>query len=310
MKYLKELLFLFILLLTVMAVALGETKLCGKDYDCFLKAANDCQMAQVEFTLHKNEKGIKQEITRRMKILGASDKKCLYQDRIEEVYVEMSDERRRKLLDSGLNHLFIDGEVRENIREGSLYKGVVRNCAFPIKIISGILTEYKAGKISSDIWKECSIKMPEVQPPSLGSGNIGLINSSQQDLEEGKEQDNSLVTPTPRRGSTVFVIRPDYVEKPSKDQEKIKRTPILKGESFTKKGNLKIGNQVIADIRKYKETFESLSSCTSDSACDQECTNCKKGHYICLEMTKKCAECIVATQCHDGFQCRYYQCVK
>ena len=146
---------------------------CGTDIDCFIEAAENCDMAKVLYTstLDQGPLGIISTTTVLLEIKGRrKDNKCIFRQRFESLDIKFNDEMVQRMLDSGLTQEEINQQeqtAREQAQQATV--GVQQTCKYNQENLTNMLNEWKTGTFAATFsgsigdydGAECTVQEPD-----------------------------------------------------------------------------------------------------------------------------------------------------
>ena len=115
------------------------------NYDCFIAASQDCQLAELSSTMSIIF-GMAITATTNMQLKGLESDKCAYVQEVESYNVEFTDEYVQEMLDGGSTQEEIDQAEQEANDSAQDLVGVELTCKFEQDDLTAMLSRWKTGE--------------------------------------------------------------------------------------------------------------------------------------------------------------------
>ncbi len=186
--------------LSLIAVAAWSTPLvCGQSIDCFLKAAASCSPAQVTLFESGETSELVYKTKRQMIIHGPNDQKCLYQDLLQSVTLDLPRQERAEAEKKGWSEDLIVGQINSIARSKDLVKNLSRECEISSEELINLLDEnFIQKKYIREKWAKCktTILSAEVKKEIIKEKINTEDNSSNEDEDDENEDEVEKKVPT------------------------------------------------------------------------------------------------------------------
>jgi len=130
---------------------------CEKNFDCFIRAAENCELAKVRYGTKINIFGVESSSESLYEVEGKEEEKCFYYQRIESVDVSFSDELKAQMLGNGTSQE--EMEIQEKVANESVQQfiGQEKICRFKKEDLIILLKNWKKEIFSTEDFKaaEC-----------------------------------------------------------------------------------------------------------------------------------------------------------
>ncbi len=132
---------------------------CGEDFDCFVRASENCTPSHVMHTFNEDMSGmlISKEIY--MEFQGMENKSCIYFQETKKQKIEFSKEFEEKMKSSNATEKEIQQAEDRTNENAKLYEGTKIICRLNPVQVHELINNWKEGKFSDADWKgkDCNI---------------------------------------------------------------------------------------------------------------------------------------------------------
>ena len=136
---------------TALPTQTPEVLACEEDLDCFLEAAADCRKADLSYLNTLEMMGMVITTRTDLSLLGEVDDLCEFEVKTADVEVEMSDQARDEMLESGQTEEQIETQL-EAVRDQQLAAGFDEICRGDEGDLIAMLERWSQGSFSTEDW--------------------------------------------------------------------------------------------------------------------------------------------------------------
>jgi len=248
---------------------------CGDDFDCFVRGSGSCVTSSVDYSVTLNVFGILQTTESKYELAENNRGDCVLSWVVEGVKTDFSDELIENLVSQGSSESEIEAQLEE-----------ANNQNEGLLVGKDGTCRGSASEISSLLgrWNEGTFDTSDFD--GLNCRGSYFVNTNNGGNNEGNSQVGGTITFGDATEYECFLF--DDCD-----------------EGFFCNDQECVPNAIA----------EALSSCSSNGACSETCTNCEEGTFKCLYSTKdilalKCVECSKDSNCNEGYVCNsHYECV-
>ncbi len=134
----------------------AQTTDCKQDLNCFIQAANKCAQAQIIIESSFETPDLIYKVKRQALIHGFNGSKCLYEDLVQALAVDLPASQKAALQKQGWTEAIIQGQALSSARSLDLQKGLARECEFSPDELATILRQFfQENKLDKEKWNTC-----------------------------------------------------------------------------------------------------------------------------------------------------------
>ncbi|MBW2990998.1 hypothetical protein KY348_04815 [Candidatus Woesearchaeota archaeon] len=123
---------------------------CRKDFDCFIEASENCELAEVTHIASIDFLGVTTTSTTLMEIQGMDEDKCVYYQKTKSISVEFSEELKQQMRDGGATEEEINQAEQDANENAQQAVGERKTCKFDTSDLTALLEEWDAGNFSTE----------------------------------------------------------------------------------------------------------------------------------------------------------------
>lgn len=152
MRYSLLIIFLSLITFKIWAAPIN----CQQDLNCFINAIKSCSQAQVFLQENGQTSEVSYQIKRQMIIHGPVGQKCLYQDLVQNLTIDLLPRLRQEVEKKGWTEDLISGQTDSIARSNDWTKGLTRECEMTTTELIRVITEsFIQKKEFVGEWKNC-----------------------------------------------------------------------------------------------------------------------------------------------------------
>lgn len=123
---------------------------CADDFNCFISASEDCEMAEVEHTTTIDFLGLLITTVNYLELRGFEEGKCVYYQRAVDQEIVYSEELVAQMLESGMTQEEIDLQLQESNDAADMVEGLDGSCRFEQEDLTNMLKRWSSQEFSTD----------------------------------------------------------------------------------------------------------------------------------------------------------------